>query len=703
MRRIWPWLWVSSLVLSAQVEPVEQEVRVRLRDVRVHVLDADGQRVTGLRPERFELFTGGQAREISFFEEVVLEGVAVATNAGLDGTFVAPHNQEPGCLVFVIESGNMSKAIFRKCIDAVEGFVRNQLPPGVMLKIVQIEEEMIHLSPFTQNRQRALAGLAKASYRGRLWKQLNSYEREIVTQIVDPKGGTGLASRESAFTIINSSVRLKASAKDRSYRGFYANMMLLARILKPIPGSKSVFLLTGGSFLEEDGIYRGTTPLAREMGRVYNEANTTIYAILQEPMVPLSERLLAVANQRFGPDNNSLSYRTLQNASIFPPTQGTALSYNTVFENRTQLATGPTFAAGETGGLLFSSTDNDTFADRLPALFQSANHYYRLGFTFLLGEEDGAAELELELEGRKKNGWELHYGRNYQKATDLERGDESERALEFEAMLLLGGIPRNELNSISRFHFFKAPGAGYRIPVYVEAPSSAKARAGYEIGFAALGPEGELLDLSLARSKRTPEVASLLFYDVLISEKRPSTLRSAILNRESGRFSFREEAVEPPAPKGSYLSEIVLGGSGEGAILVPMNQYRESDHERDRLRQREDPFLLGETRFVPGITDRYPAGAAARFFFQLEGVDQPDHRFELKLKLTQEGRDLPAKAAIPHVLNPAKALYYFAGSFETAHLSPGKYELVIRLVHPQTGRILQRTKTFSITGPNRAR
>ncbi len=698
MHRIWPWLWLACPWASAQVEPVEEEVRVRLRDVRVHVLDAGGQPVRGLRPERFSIEAGGRPREISFFEEVVLPGGSARARDATERAFAVSHNAEPRCLVFVIESGNMNKAMFRKCIEAIGDFIQDQLPPGVTVKLVQIEETMVHLSSFTQKRQEVLAGLARAEYGGGLWKQLNIYEREIVTQIVDPKGGAGLASQESGFTLINSSVQLKANAKERYYRDFYANMLLLARILKPLPGSKSVFLLTGGSFLEEDGIYRATTPLARKLGRVYNEANATIYGILQEPMLPLSERLLGVATQRFGPGNNSLSYKTLQNASTFPPIQGTAFSYNTVFENRGQLATGPSFAAKETGGLLLASTDNRTFSQRLPALFQAANHYYRLGFTFLEGEEDDASELEIALAGLKENQWKLHYGKGYEKQRDFSQDDEAERSLEFEAMLLLGGIPRNDLDSLAGFYLFQAPDEGYRVPVYIE--TGGDPLGDYEIGFAALGAEGELLDLSLARGKHTSGAADLLFYDVLISETWPHFLRGALLNLANGRYSFFERRI--PAfgtdAQDSHMSEILLAAPDQSRVLVPMNELRESDHERDRLRIQEDPLLLAGNRFIPVAHAEFPLGAAPRFFFQLKGIQQPGHRFELKVKLQQGENDLPAKAAIRKLLNPHEAIYHFEGSFETGHLQPGEYALVIRLAHPESGRMLRRSKNFSVIG-----
>lgn len=723
MKRYGLLLLCLSAFAASWAQQVEEELTVILREARVHVVNQKGIPVTGLDKNDFILVQDGEPQKIDYFEEVDL----FAEETGLrqappPGNFAYSHQTDPRYLVLVLDSSNMSLRSFKKFREAAIDFVRNTLHENDVVKIVQVDDGMRHLTEFTSDRSRLVQALRNADYTGRMFKELMVLERGIVDGIfqymdgeeldsvreqrandiasaagqdLQPQGPglTGMYARQ-----INEYVDRKARLKANHFRTFYLNMLAVTQILKPITGSKSIMLLSGGSYLENAGNYPDTQLMAEKMTRVMNNSNITMYSLLNKPTVPTSRTILNMGDRPLENRNTSgpiIDAQGLMTAHQFPPDGFTQPTQNTVLENDFQIESGPSFVAEATGGFFEITTWVKDIDTAMESLLFNASQYYRLAYTTNPNEKRVKLKIELR-EALKDQGYKLKYGEFFDAPKAFEELNAEERAIDFESTLLYSRSFRNDLSARWSYDFFHGTSGGYRIPVYVEVPQQPFPKDGYELGFALLGENYEIIDLTRSEILSNPADSNLLFYDVLMSRGLPKYIRYHLRNRSNGEMSFEEVSVdefEEERPD-RYLSPIALA-SVDNTKMVAVNHFREGS-EREMQRRSEDPFLLGDSLYKPDVDRAFATGDSLGFFFHLYDAPQPADAYNIQLSIFREGEPVTIQGSLNKVYTVGNNTHHYYGMLDTRELESGDFQLKLKVVDKQTGSTFEREKSFRI-------
>lgn len=677
------WIFFICSVVSAQV-PLKEDVQVVLRDLRVHVLDDKGQPVRGLSQDDFIVFEADAPQRVQYFEEVDFLNPNVENDP-------LSHHDEIRRWVFVLDSANMSPGAFDEAVAAIRALVDDVDLSRIAIKLVQIENQMEHLTDFSQNRETLTDALRTALHEGRLWQALNMIERDTVDAITSPLS----IDHAAVASTVQANLQRKASLKSRYYQSFYANMRGLATLLAPMPGSKSVFLLSGGSFVEVEGFYLGSNRLATGLAKIFNQADTTIYSALRLPSIATAERFMNRATRPLPPD---LSYRSLSRATNFPPGESVPeQTRNTVFENNEQPTTGPRFAAEGTGGLFRKGASTDLFARELPRLRRISDHYYRLHYTRLSEDMGKESQVRVQL-AKPRRDWQLVYGTTYDNRDDFADLDEDERQLTREVTLLYGEDWRNDLDVTWQFQVFRGRVGGFRIPVSIDVPGGWQVgEGGLDLVILAFNEAGAVVDRLAATLDKLDGTNPLLLYDVVVTEELPTRIKIYLRNTQSGAYVLDERGMDaaPDDMVGPHMSGIALSRA-RPVVVLALNDLRDSKETRDLLRQQEDPFALPGQRFVPQPEMQFGQGKPIFFFLRVRKLRFPDGQFPMTLYLMHNGEKLSAKSRLLANM-PMTEGVAILGAFETAHLESGEYRLVMRLTHPQRGEALSRTRQFELT------
>jgi VWFA-related protein len=712
------------LLVSSFAQQVEEELTVILRESRVHVVNSKGIPVTGLKKSDFVVFQDKELQKIDYFEEVDL----FAEETGLrqappPGNFAYSHQTDPRYLVLVLDSSNMSLRSFKKFRDAAVDFVRNTLHDNDVVKIVQIDSGMMHLSEFTSDRSRLVQALKNAEYTGRMFKEMMILERGIVEGVFDYMDGEELdAVRQQRANDINNAVGQqptsqgpglasmyvrqineyvdrKARLKANHFRTFYLNMLSLGQILKPITGSKSIMLLTGGAYLENAGNYPDTQLMAEKMARVFNSNNITMYNLLNKPTVPMSRTILNMGDNPLENRNASgpiIDPQSLMTASQFPPEIANAeFTQNTVLENDFQIESGPTFTAEATGGFFEITSWVKEIDNSMEALLFNASQYYRLAYTTNVNTKRVKLKIKLREELRDQ-GYKLRYGEFFDAPKPFSELNEEERALDFESTLLYSRSFRNDLSARWSYDFFHGSTGGYRIPVYVEVPKQAFPKDGYELGFALLGENYEIIDLTRSEILSNPANSDLLFYDVMMSRALPKYIRYHLRNKSNGYTSFEEVTIdefEEERPD-RYLSPIALAAV-DNTKMVAVNHFREGS-ERELKRRAEDPFHLGDSLYKPDVDRAFGTGEALGFFFHLYDAPQPADAYSIELSIFNEGTPVKIQGSLNKVHTVGANTHHYYGMLDTRALESGEFQLKLKVTDNHTGSTFEREKSFRI-------
>ncbi len=700
--RLLRWMTLATLAgatpLTAQVR---EQVTVVNRDIRVHVVDRDGRPVRGLGRDDFAIREDDAAIALGYFEEIDLAAPplhAATTDSGEPQTETGADDAPgPASLLLVIDSGSMSPPAFKNGVKALRQFVREAWDGRRPLKIVQIEERMAHLTELTRDKDQVLAALDSVKRKGLLWRQLEALERDIVDNVLLFLQWPA-HRRQAAATQINHGVRQKALAKERAYRAFFLNMSLFAAYLEGLPGHKSVFLLTGGGYLENGIQHKDTADWAQQLNLALNRANVTLYAVLAKAMqTPAERRLMIAGDGALPPNPYGLTENRLQSLSYFPldafdPDAGVVETVetpamNTVFENRRQQESAPRAATDGTGGMLQTSGRADVFTRELGGLYAASNHYYRLGYSRLLAEIRPDAAVKIEVRDAKVNRWRVRYGRKIGKPKALAAMTAEERALDFEAKLMFGLTRRNDLDCQWGFGLFPDPQGGAQIAVYARLPAAAFPEAGYEIGFAALDRLGSPLAAVKSLFRGGPDHRPALIYDTLATAETPAALHSFVRDIDSGKTSFHRQALAPDALTPPLITPLILAADPE-ELTLPL---RDDAPAADRA---ADPFKLGPLLFRPRAGARFHAPAQIGFLFTLYDPQTASKAFRSRIALEGE------KAVLPGVLErldmPGPGVYRFFGRVDTAGLAPGEYRLTVKIADPQTKRTHRQSATVKI-------
>lgn len=707
-------LLLLPIAVQLTAQEIEEQETVVLRDVRVHVYDKSGNPVKGLEASDFTVYENDQEVQLSAFEELDLRQPLQAEPEAVeqDGDVPVPslsHATEQRYVVVVLNSAYMTKRDFKRGVEELEAFAKTLLDGRTKVKIVQIDEQMRHLTGFTTSAVDIDLGMAKVDYEADLRKRITILERNIVDNIENysrtaeteafrsSQGasiqGEGMA--ENYKRLINMKIDEKALLKESYYRSFYLNMMLLAQTLKPINGSKSIFMLTGGSFLDPGQKFGNTKLMAEKLGRTLNDANVTIYSHLTKSLNNVADQALMMSRSSLDTiGGRRVPLSQLKQASSFgDPTDGDPIdgrgdSWNTVFENDLQLETGPSYAAETTGGLFHASTSARAIGETLREFDQKSKQYYRLNYTRFLEDVKKQARVKIEVRGAKTNDWKVVYGSSFEPRVPYSELEGDERALAFEAQLLHGETSRNDLNLETGFNFFRSEKKKLRIPVYAALPVEKFPANGFEFGFVALGKDDSLLDITKAEIPQAKDQQDLLIYDVLLVPEMPAELRFYARNLSNNEMTFEAIALDP-ASQVPELGPITLSASDD-AQVVALNHLREAEP----LRKEQDPFVIGNSLFKPSTNASFKKPAALSYFLHLD--DPKERTYRLEATLLKDDQPIAIEGHQIKLLKDVVSGNRFYGQFNAGQLAAGDYTLNIRIIATDNNQTWQRQKTFEI-------
>ena len=669
---------------ALQGDAVQEQLQVVFRDIRVHVTDKDGNPVFGLEPGNFQVKEDGVPQTIGYFEEVDLRikeprnfeyfADEEGSGEGTPGKKVKSFGGERN-IVIVLDSSNMRLEAFPEFKEVVKDFIDRNLREEDLVKIVQVEDRLIHLSPFLRSKSQLFSSLEKAEYKGWLYNKLAFHEREVVNafeqyvSVLDPE------EKEFHLYSLRNAITFKEMDKTAHFKTLDFSLNHLARVFDQMTGSKSVYLFTGGGFINRKGFTKTTKSLAAKLGRALNSSNATVYSFLHIPKESIFEK-----HQGASPISLQDELNPFQ--ELGPQTQ---LAIGTVLEDEFNLLSAPLEISESTGGFLETAHSVSNIQEAFQEFNRRVQHYYRLGYT--LEAPKGRTKLKISLVNKEK-GWKLHYGKELNPIKPYLKMDEEERAVSFEAALQYSMSFRNDLDCEWGFTGFKADGRGETVPVYINLKTDRFPEAGYEIGFAALNDQRDLIDSTRAVVQNRSGARDYMFYDVLLPKSKPFFIRYQIIDLSTGARSLFEL---PYRRNEVNVGPVVFGGmalaQNQDIKFLPMNQIRheaegdESTIPLVGLRKYMDPFALENAVFIPGTASALDPAKPINLFFQLRNVEKAVTDYSVNCKLEREGE--PKKCSLEiqylHKLKGSGGIYHCSGVLTGENLAAGRYKLYVWL------------------------
>jgi len=718
-------LAISSFLSASQEETqINEELKVIVREVRVHVLDKKGNHVEGLTKKDFVVKENGEEMEIQFFEEVDLRMDDLSLTQTEAKLPMEASNKENDLeelttpvtrtILVLLDSSHMTQEQFDSVLESASEFIQYDMRNTDLVKIVHLDKVLTQVTPFTNNRARLNSGLADLVYHGDLRSKLSNMDRQIGQAIGDymedlnnssvngefpiylediinmtrsNRGGAQLLENrlsdsliepliqaQSGRHIINDLAGQKEQIKLGHFHLLQNNLKVLGNMLKYMPGHKSIFYFSGGSFLEKGGRMQDSIPLMNEVARVLNSADTTIYSFH-------ANQKLEAASSGSASSPYILSLGLMESTSkIISFTDGNdpvLRTNNTVVENSIHSSTGPVAAARETGGAYLESNKTDEIRSSFDQINAASSRFYRIAF--LSGISLKRTKVEIKLDNAD---YKLRYGRHFMPGKTYDQLTPEELAISTETSLLYGRMANNEIKASVGYSVIKDDKNRLRMPVYLRIPNPPKSDKGFQIGFASIDDNFGWLDRTISLLPSLSGKSDLVFYDLLIPDTLPHTLRFLLRNLDNGK-----QSLYSISEIGQDASEaLVLLGDPEPKNLVAMNHVRKDPvaikgrTPLDTMRKDYDPFWFKDYLFVPSTVPTYEANSMIDIFFTAKGTGfSTEHaRYFLEDGSTREalmGRILRKNFRIDGYV-------CLVARVELPVVTPGTYSLTVEIQEP---------------------
>lgn len=145
-------LLLSCGALAAQLRTGET-IEVSIVNVDVIVTDKDGNRVTGLTANDFEIREAGKLKPITNFAEyrASLGGAAASIETAPEAAAPTAGHRPPRTIVLFIESARLLPFQAKKIYDSIRGLLRATVAPGDRVTIISWKRTTIERQPFTDD------------------------------------------------------------------------------------------------------------------------------------------------------------------------------------------------------------------------------------------------------------------------------------------------------------------------------------------------------------------------------------------------------------------------------------------------------------------------------------------------------------------------------------------------------------------------
>jgi len=559
----------------------------------------------------------------------------------------------------------------------------------VKFKVVHFDKKLTHLSAFSSDPEVLVDSLLRAKYEGSFRQRLVRLQNEVVSR-QDLRNRTVGDSRlnrvreDAPLTdwdiMLQDAVWEKERAKMDHFKSYFYNMTAMGQILASMPGSKAIWLITGGIYLQSgDARYINTSRWSDDLARTLNRYNVTVYSFLQTDKTPIGSNFYE------------------SSTDVGSDLSATSAIGNTQLENDWQIQTGPEEITDGTGGFFDRVFGPDNLTEALLAFEQRGKHYYRLVYT--LGQADADTRVRITFT-KKRPGWKLIYGKSFKKPKPYAKFDETDRQISFESTLLYSKSLRSDLNCRFHFHRFQDSGTDQILmPVTIDVAPKTLPEKGYEIGLAAYADDEYLLDIIQSTVTHPPAGPGLRFYHVLILEKDAKVVRFYVRDLDTGHYSLNALPVTAPLEKHYTLalSEPILT-QPDDFRLIPLNhlEVRKSDVNNTKPRKEKDPLLMKDYLVSGREAEVFQTGVPIDIFFRFENIvsDLAKHKVRFYLREGEETR--PLGCEITDIFQAASDTYHYVGKLLTQELPAGDYMLMIQVHDPDSGKAFTRTAPFSL-------
>lgn len=655
-------LMLTLLVMGVQAQVVE-ELTVILREVRVHVTGEDGQPIRGLNAEDFVLEENGTPKKIDFFKEVDLtDHMLPGDDAAAPSDATGP---DPGVTVLLLDTSNLARRDFPKLKEAAQKIIDSFGRPTDLMKIVQFEDSLIHLTPFTADRTALRAALERANYQGLMRSRLEFQEKEMV-RIYEEVMRADRVTRPLVLTDLELALDEKDQLKLDHQRNFQRNMAAFVYLLRSMPGDKTIFFLTGGNYISQDGGLYSTKGENSELIRNLNAANISLYTLFFGSKDPVG----------FAFRNATLPATAVGSVTL-------PGGRREIFENVFQLESGPADLSNETGGFferVLGTQDEDV---AVTELMEETSHYYRIGYSI---DAPSKSKVKISLAKTLPQKVTLRYGERFVPPKTYAEMDEPQQILTFEALLFYSQAFRDDLNVTARADLFLAPDKSLTVPVTLRFPLESIPESGFEVGLSLLSAEREVVDVTKSLVLNPPKNDWLCLADVLLPRRIPKYFRYSIRDLDRDLVSIGEITLDPPPhPKsGLHLGPALLGAVDRMGF-VPLHHVRLAGKddptfkEVNQPRVTNDPFHMGSYLFTPQIEPVFSSPLHLEVFFHVLGVDGALTHLASKFFAVNgdEVTELPGK--LIDIASPSKDRMHCVARCDTGMLAPGHFRLLIQI------------------------
>jgi len=701
-------LLISSLTLVAQ--DVQETLQVVVRDIRVHVVDRDGEPITGLRDLDFVLQEGGELRELVYFEEVDRRLDRDAAQTSKPAIDLAERAAElpvaaDRAMVLFLDTSNIHKPAFDAVLGAAREIIARETADGTRVKLVHFDDVLHDLSPFSRDGEMLDRALDNVVYRGRFLQKLRDQQERVMRANDDLQAALQRGEAGGFIESLELNLNIELSEKERlkmnHYRAYHFHMDMLSRSLAAFPEAKSIFHLSGGIYLEagQRQTYGRTSRDADLLAKLLNQRGVTVYSLLQTDIRPIGSDV----PRRFATDYD---------AAI------TGGYSNSLYEDGMQLQSGPFTIAERTGGFFARAKGLSTTDEKLRRLQNASRHYYRLVYTLDRAEARNRVKVSL---ARKIRGAEVVFGKEFARTKPFARWDELTREVDFESKLRYDPSMRNDLDTDFYYRRFAAADSEIAIPVTVDLPLEARPEKGYELGLAAFGDDDYVLDVVKTKLANLPDVEGLRLYHVLVTEQDPVRLRFFLRNLDTGAYALHEERLKTSFdnPEHFHISEVMVTQDDHYRLLA-LNQMvdeegKAGEQEKKRrwfwqkkkagpvpdraidLRKQVDPLAMAGYLVHGKPRDSLEPGKPVELFFHLYHMDGEPDAYAVKAWVTRnEARtSLPIEIVDRYQPEPGTARYRVRTP--DLALATGDYTLILQAFHRETGQAHSREIPLSIS------
>lgn len=261
---------------AARPRAVQDALQLSTSEVLVDmtVVDDDRRAVLDLKPEEIEVYENGVKQDITSFELVRIGSTPRETAT------VAPDDADAltrspfrgvNLILVVIDRTSIEPSNLARVSRAAERFFNERLAINDLVAIYAVTNKLVLIQNFTNNRQRLVAGIRRAT------------RTTAGGLLADPVEKTFIESRDAlnprAVDMLSSIVSNVDRAYDRLIEQIQArvivrSLLALSRSYAEIPGRKSLVLYSEGFALATEN----EAPFESMIG-VANRANMTIHAV----------------------------------------------------------------------------------------------------------------------------------------------------------------------------------------------------------------------------------------------------------------------------------------------------------------------------------------------------------------------------------------------------------------------------------------